>query len=358
MNPRQHRQPVMGTVLINTRTAPTFAEAQVLFQTFLEVKEIEGLRPRTLSDHQVYFKGLVDFVRMSQSENLEEVTLSVDVIRQYILYLKKEKGIWDNHPWLAKDHAHKRGLSPVTINVRLRTLKCFFRYLTREGYMQEDLSAKIKLLKTDKDRIVALDKQQVTALLHQPNLQSYAGSRDYAVMLLLLDTGLRISEALGLTLYDIDLKTHALVVPAHLAKNGKSRELPISPATVQALLKLKSQTQRSLPEGDRLFYSIYGDPLEPSGFRRQLTRYAKRAGIEQTRVSPHVFRHTFAKFYILNGGDAFTLQRLLGHSTMDMVRVYIQMFTSDVQAQHQRYSPVQGILGKTQRRTRMDLRHR
>jgi integrase/recombinase XerD len=324
---------------------PTMTQVTNYFEAFMESKEIEGLKPRTLEEHRLYFERFVDYVKMIYPESWEQAPLTSELIRKYILYMKNEKGIWDNHPFLAKPHAHRHGLSPVTINIRLRTLKCFFRFLTAEGYLKEDINAKVKLLKTEKDKIIAFDETQVKALLNQPNQSLYAGLRDYVLMLLLLDTGLRISEALGLTVNDIDFKTNSVTVPARLSKNGKSRVIPMSVITARALLRLKTHTERVLPEEKHLFLTQYGNLLTPACFRKQLTKYARRAGVTDVRVSPHTFRHTMSKFYILRGGDAFTLQRILGHSSLDMVRVYIQMFDSDVRDKHERFSPVQGIVG-------------
>ncbi|PWW20231.1 phage integrase family protein [Cytobacillus oceanisediminis] len=88
------------------------------------------------------------------------------------------------------------------------------------------------------------------------------------------------------------------------------------------------------------FLSNYGGRINPSWVRSRIKQYGDQAGLRDIRVSPHTFRHTFAKFYILNGGDAFTLQRILGHATMNMVRKYIQMNGEDIKQQHHQYSPI------------------
>ena len=74
-----------------------------------------------------------------------------------------------------------------------------------------------------------------------------------------------------------------------------------------------------------------------------IKRIGKRAGIKNVRLSPHTFRHTFAKMWILNGSDAFSLQKILGHTTMDMVRNYVNLASSDIQIQHRRFSPLDKI---------------
>lgn len=84
-------------------------------------------------------------------------------------------------------------------------------------------------------------------------------------------------------------------------------------------------------------------PLSKRHFQERIHDLGKAALITGVRVSPHTFRHTFAKLFILNGGDAFSLQAILGHSTLDMVRHYVNLFSSDVQEQHKKYSPIENL---------------
>ena len=92
-----------------------------------------------------------------------------------------------------------------------------------------------------------------------------------------------------------------------------------------------------------LFLSGEGFPLTKSGVQQMLRRCGRRAGLNGIRCSPHVFRHTFAGRYLMNGGDIFSLQRILGHSSLASVRVYLNLFGSDIKRQHQRFSPVDNL---------------
>ena len=97
---------------------------------------------------------------------------------------------------------------------------------------------------------------------------------------------------------------------------------------------------------NQIFLSNFGEKLDSSGVRERIKDYGVKANIKNVRVSPHTFRHTFAKLYILNGGDPFTLQRILGHSSMNMVRKYIQMNGEDIKSQYHQYSPIQHLIDK------------
>ncbi|WP_404331583.1 tyrosine-type recombinase/integrase [Mesobacillus maritimus] len=315
-----------------------------LFETFMRAKELEGLRPRTLSDHRTTFRYFLSFLKCKYPSIQYVEDTSTDVIRDYIYYMSKEKQLWDDHTQASvRDRTNKKGLSPFTVNIRLRTLKCFFKFLIDEGHILHNPAARIKLLKTEQDTITAFSKKQILDLLNQPNQRTYAGFRDYVLMLLFLDTGIRCNEALGLTKKDFDYEQKVIKVPAYLAKNKNARILPLSKKTAKALSILIKENS-VFEDIDIIFLSNYGTKIDPSWVRSRIKKYGEQAGIKDIRVSPHTFRHTFSKFYILNGGDAFTLQRILDHSTMNIVRKYIQMNGEDIKSQHHQYSPVNDLL--------------
>jgi integrase/recombinase XerD len=180
----------------------------------------------------------------------------------------------------------------------------------------------------------------VNQLLRKPDQRTYTGFRDYVLMILMLDTGIRVSEALGLTIQSFNYEQKTILVPASVAKNKKDRILPLSKKTAKIINILIKENSALKERCDNIFITYYGEKLMPNVIRGRLRDYGKQAEITGVRVSPHTFRHTFAKFYILNGGDAFTLQRILDHSTMNMVRKYIQMNNEDIKLQHNQFSPL------------------
>lgn len=315
-----------------------------LFAIFIKAKELEELRERTLQDHRYNYRYFKEYL----NENYPHISLgaevTVDMIRDYIYYLKKEKGIWDNHEVLAEKYGHKKGLSPVTINVRLRSIKTFFKFCKDEGHLKQNPTEKVKLLKTEEDTIEAFSSEQINLLLEQPDQRTFVGFRDYVLMVVMLDTGIRVGEAVQLKEEHFNFEQKILKVPASIAKNKKYRELPLSKKTAKLLKTLTKENNMIINHMDHLFLTNYGESIDPSNIRSRFTEYGKKAKIKGIRVSPHTFRHTFAKFYILNGGDPFTLQRILDHSTMNMVRKYIQMNNEDIKLQHNQFSPISIIL--------------
>jgi integrase/recombinase XerD len=159
------------------------------------------------------------------------------------------------------------------------------------------------------------------------------------MILTLLDTGLRLSEILGLRRDCIDWQGNRLIVRG---KGDKERSVPFGTAVRRALWEY-AQRRGDVSGQDVFFLDQFGGQICARHIQITLRRYGKQAGIEGVRVSPHTLRHTFATQYILNGGDAFSLQQILGHSTLEMVKQYVKLANRDVALQHRRYSPVDNL---------------
>ncbi|WP_289143085.1 site-specific integrase, partial [uncultured Brevibacillus sp.] len=270
-----------------------------------------------------------------------------ETVQAYITYMAQERVQFEGHKFSPAKYAPeaKVGLNPMTINIRVRALKCFLKYAYDNGYFDENPIAGIRLFKTDEDEIGAFTEQQVQKLLKASDKRTYAGFRDYTLMTLLLDTGLRISEALSITNEMVDCNARLITLPGKVTKNRKLRQVPLSQETAKLLKQLQQENGHFFYSDQSVFVFLtaFGDSLTPNIFSRRLKRYAKKGKIAGVRVSPHTFRHTFAKYYILNGGDPFSLQNILGHSTMDMVRKYVQMYSEDVKLQHNKFSPLKRL---------------
>lgn len=165
--------------------------------------------------------------------------------------------------------------------------------------------------------------------------------RDRAIVLLLLDTGLRVSELAGLR--GCDLRPDGSVKVT--GKGVLERIVPVGIAARQALLRYLRAGQRLEPEEPILRAERGGQPLDAKGIQSIFKRLKTRAGIPG-RCSPHLLRHTFARAYLVNGGDAFSLQRMLGHATLDMVKRYVALADADLVARHRDASPADRLLGR------------
>lgn len=158
--------------------------------------------------------------------------------------------------------------------------------------------------------------------------------RNKAIIFLLLDTGLRAGELCDLLVADIDFRNREIEV--RQGKGDKSRFVYFSAKTGKILWRYLNNGPGR--ETDPAFITAQGLALGPRGLQLMLARAGRKAGIKN--VYPHRLRHTFAINYLRNGGDAFTLQKILGHSDMAMVRRYLELAREDIAARHYSASPV------------------
>jgi integrase/recombinase XerD len=158
-------------------------------------------------------------------------------------------------------------------------------------------------------------------------------------MLFLLETGVRVNELIGIEVQDIRLKEG--IVHIRNTKNHFERYVPIQKKMKDTLEKYIAI--RGVAECASLFVTIDGTPLSKKQVQNRIAHYGSKSGIEGVRISPHTFRHTFAKLCVKGGANIFELQQILGHSSMEMVRTYVNLFSDDVKDKHKSFSPLKQI---------------
>jgi integrase/recombinase XerD len=159
--------------------------------------------------------------------------------------------------------------------------------------------------------------------------------RNRALILMLVDTGLRASELCSIIMKNFDIERRRILV---VGKGSKERIVQFSPRTGQAVWRYLATRPEKPQPADHLFLTLDGHEMDKDYLRHLLDTIGQRAKINN--VHPHRFRHTFAIQYLRNGGDPFTLQMLLGHSTMEMVKRYLHLAQTDLESAHRRASPV------------------
>lgn len=230
------------------------------------------------------------------------------------------------------------GLTAVSVNTYLRSLNAFLRWLHEEGRSDQPLS--IPRLKEEQKVLSVFSGAQIARLIaFKP--ASVSEQRSQVLALLILDTGLRIDEALSLD-RETDIDLDQLVLRVRCGKGGKGRVVPFSLALRRHIVRF---TRSYKPEvGSFLFYSGPGEKLNQRNALRDFKLLCGKLGIRDVRCSFHTLRHTFATCYLRNGGDVFRLQRILGHAKLEMTRRYVNLQTEDLRAVHQRYSPLTAAL--------------
>jgi integrase/recombinase XerD len=220
------------------------------------------------------------------------------------------------------------GVSPISCNTYCRAINAYLHWLQQEGYVSDVL--RIPPMKTERKVLATFNRQQVDAFLRfKP--KTFSGFRMHALTTLLLDTGLRIEEALGLLRSQLDLENLLVTVKG---KGEKHRIVPMSFELRKVLFRWLAKHRFPL-----VFPSIQGGRQYQRNMLRDLKALGKKLGVTGVRVSFHTFRHTFAVNYLRAGGNLFYLSKILGHASVTTTERYLQSLgVDDLQAVHDRLS--------------------
>lgn len=211
-----------------------------------------------------------------------------------------------------------RGISPATVAKHYRSLQQLFRFLVEDDEIEVSPMAKMHPPKVPEQPVPILTDDELKALLKVCAGKTFENLRDTALIRLFVDTGIRASELVGITVEDLDLATQTTRV---LGKGGRERVVPFGVRTTEALRKyMKARARLPLAKGSEQFWMGRKGPLTDSGVRQLLERRGLDAGIEN--LHPHRFRHTMAHRWLDNGGQEQDLMRLAGWRTREMVGRY------------------------------------
>jgi len=280
------------------------------------------MRNLTKESLRRYNNGLKKFLKHLEAQQLNVNTLTPhDLTHQIIPAMLAE------------------GLALRTVNCNICILKEFFKFLASDGWLKTNIAAELKPFKVQPSLTHTFTDEHLQRLFAQPDRSTFTGYRNYVMMLVLLDTGIRLKELADLRVTDIDFEEQSLRI-----QQGKGRKSRIVPIQRTCVWELKYYLQeRGKLEHDYLWVNLDNEPFKASGIRIMISRYCRAAGIRDVQCSCHTFRHTMAKQYLLNGGDMFTLKSILGHERMETTEAYIELFSRDLQIQHEKFSPVEHL---------------
>lgn len=312
-----------------------------LFDKFYHAKSAEGLAEKTLEGYIQNYKLLVEY--LDENKIIRDVrNINAEVIRSYISYMLRDKIKFEGSKY-KKDKDKTKGLSPVTVNARIKHIRTMFRFLYNEEYIDTDPLKNVKKVEEPQNEIKILTIDQIRLLLNTPDKRTYAGFRDYVLINVLMDGFFRISEALSLQESDLDFDVGMILLSADMTKGKRSRVVPLQKSTLKMLKELIKENEEF--DNEYIFLANYGEPLTPQHFRNRLKTYVKDAKIT-CRVHPHLFRHTAATLFLEAGGDIRHLQMILGHRDLRMVIKYTHLSKESLKNQHEQYSPINTILSK------------
>ena len=284
----------------------------------------EGKTPSTLRG---YREKLNRFVRWIEGETLAD--FGVPLIREYTRYLQAAPK-YDGHPFHEGDGEH---MSASTLRNHLTVLKSFSTWLYDEEFTDNNLLARLKLPKAARKIMQTLSDKEITRLYSFMDQKVSTGCRNRAMLTLLLDTGLRSGEILTANVNDLHIDGRWLLV---MGKGQKQRVVPFGASTSRLLQRYLDYFRPESVADDFLFLQDDGMSMTYSTLKMVFARLSVKAKIPRLHI--HLLRHTFATRYLLDGGDAFMLQRILGHSTLEMTRRYVDMVVMETAIKERRPS--------------------
>ncbi len=257
-----------------------------------------------------------------------------DNLREYIRHLQNHPR-WSEHPTIKQTHGI---LSPGAIASYVRSIRSFWSWMENEKFIDHNPFTQVKPPKVPVKIVDPLTPKEVSQLLKVIPRKSHQGYRENCIILTLYGTGLRISELLNLGLPNVDFNSAQIKV---MGKGAKERTVYMGPSVYKALFKYHSQWRPKVAT-DHFFVHENGRKLTRFYVEHRVQAYVIKAAITK-QCTPHIFRYSFAIQFLRNGGDPFTLQKILGHSTLDMTRRYVQIASSDVEREMKSYSPAEQL---------------
>ncbi|MGO4350098.1 tyrosine-type recombinase/integrase [Paenibacillus sp. MCAF9] len=267
-------------------------------------------------------------------------------IRQYIKYVRergkytvvnKEESKGKNHPESRSDF--KKEVSMTTIANYVRNIKVFFNFLYQvEREIPKNPVENIENPKVERKVKKILTPEDIKKVINQFERETFHGYRNYVITRLLLDTGMRVGECLNLQAENFDFKHKSILITN--PKNRQQRYVYFSFKSANEM-KHWMRFKDRYSDSPFLFPTTRGTQLEIRNFERALRKAGERVKIH---IHPHLLRNNFAKYYILNNGDWFSLCRILGHSSVDVTqKAYLDFTDDEIAKKYQKHSPLANL---------------
>ncbi len=307
-----------------TRKGVVFLLLKFTMKDFLDDRKFNNCSPKTVTSYSNTLKQFQEFCMTRDIVNIEDISSAT--VKAYLNYCIEE-----------------RGNTPTSINHKIIDLRAFFNYCSRENIINEKRNPceKISKLKTD-IRIAAFTDEQVIQILNyyrrmKGKDKSFFAVRDYVIVLTLLGTGIRVGELINIQWNDVDLTNGKVTV---FGKKRMQRTIPLVEKLRKEFLEWKTFQSQYLKDKDAkyIFSTSEGEKLSENAIQNMFKRLKGIMNFKDVRLSAHTFRHTFSKNWIMANGDQFSLQRILGHSSLDMVNRYVSLFGSAVKELNDKYN--------------------
>jgi site-specific recombinase XerD len=298
-----------------------YSSFEAAVREFLKFKKAQGMSELTMKD---YHRTFDSYMKVSSD------TLEVNGLKEELLSFLTPLA----------------DASPAKFNRPFSNLNTLFNWLVlQEVYNKNPLQSIGLKKKRDDGRIRCVETDSIKAVIDLIDLKTYTGLRDYSIILLILDCGIRPCEAFKVETNDIDFKNETLIIRKETSKTRTERVLPLS-ATMLDLLRRILQVKPTEWNNNLVFCSCDGLQMHTIMFDKRLAYYSHKANV---KIRPYDLRHSFAIMYLRNNGNAFTLQKTMGHADLSMTKRYIGLSQNDLKEQHYKASPLQNIVKRNTR---------
>lgn len=221
----------------------------------------------------------------------------------------------------------KRAVS--TINTRIRAGRTFFKFCESKDYLTINPFDGVEQLKKRHEIGATYTKRQLKKLLDAPNVSTFAGLRDLAIMMTLAHTGIRLTELVHLRVQNVSFDGKGALTVQY-TKNRYARRIPLT-ARLREVLKAYIE-ERGVLHTDALFITVEDEPVGQRLVQERLQMYGEVTGvIKEVAVNPHAFRRTFCRLKVEAGTNIFVLQRLTGHQSLEILKRYVQIYGKDLE---------------------------
>lgn len=282
------------------------------FNDFITSKRANGLQEKTLLTYQQHFRAIgkeLDFETDIRALSKREIEEAISRLRTR--------------------------LSSNSVRSYTATLKSFFSWTNEEGLTE----LSIKLFKAEETVKDTYSTEELQKLLKKPNMRAvgFPEYRNWVIINLLLNSGCRASTIRNILIKDLDLDNQTIQY-----RHTKNKSVQVVPLCSDMKRILKEYLKiREGNENDYLFPNENGSMMTEYGLNEAVRRYNRARGVSKTSI--HLFRHTFAERYLKQGGNPFDLQRILGHSTLQMTKHYCRIYDKELIKNYDKFSPLQNL---------------
>ena len=291
------------------------------YESYLSEKK--NFSDNTINAYIKDIYGLLQYIKKDK-ESGNFALVDYRLLRKYVVYLKQKK------------YAER------TIARKISSFRIFFKYLIQQGVFDINPAEYVQIPKIKKKLPDFLFFEEVIKLINSSNIDKPVRIRDRAIIELLYGTGMRVTELSNLDINDVNLEDDTIKV---LGKGSKERILPLSKPVKSALgnyLKCRERVPRvncrQLVSYKILFINCFGKRLSSRSIRRMINKYMHLACLNK-KISPHVFRHTFATHLLNGGADLRSVQELLGHESLSTTQIYTHVTKDKLIKTYKKFIP-------------------